>query len=153
MSLTRTVQGVAIGWAVLAPLWLLTVVALAWGRIVLSREEIRTALVRTLGTSLLLVFPLAWAMLTYCAQFNPQPTTSAVAVGAFFAALLIPVYSALVACAAFEFAVQSAERRNAARRPLDVRILATVMITAIIMLGVSVLGAACFFAAGPRALG
>jgi hypothetical protein len=28
-----------------------------------------------------------------------------------------------------------------------------VMITAIIMLGVSVLGAACFFAAGPRPLG
>ena len=94
MTLARGVQGVAVGWAVVAPLWLLTVAALA-----------------------------------------------------------LPVYSALVACAAFEFAVQSAERRNAARRPLAVRILATVMVTAVVMLGVSALGAACLLAAGPRALG
>lgn len=146
-------QALAIGWAILAPFWLVTVAALMWGRVVLSREEVRRALARTLGTSVFLVFPAAWAVLAYCTTFNPRPTTSPVAAGAFFAALLLPVYSALVACAAFELAVQSAQRRSASRRPLAVRILASLIVTGVAILGVGVLGAGCFFAAGPKALG
>ena len=152
-GLADRAQVVVIAWAVLVPFWLLTVAALVWGRVSLSREDLRSALARTLGASVLLVFPAEWAILAYYARFNPQPTTSPVVIGGLFSILLFPVYSALVACVAFGFAVQSAQRRGAPLRPRAVRILATLIITAVVVLGLGALSAGCFFAAGPKAMG
>jgi hypothetical protein len=47
MNLIETASGLALGWVVLAPFWLLIVAALIWGRQVLSREEIGRGLRRT----------------------------------------------------------------------------------------------------------
>jgi hypothetical protein len=142
-----------IAWAVLSPLWLVTVAALVWGRVALSREEVKGALAWTLGVSVLLTFPAAWAIFAYFASFNPQPATSSFVTGGLFAALLLPVYSALVACAAFEFAVQTAQKRCALRRSLLVRSVAGLFIAAVVILGLAALLTACVFSAGPKALG
>ena len=152
MSFIDRAVRLVVGWAVLSPFWLLTVAALVWGRVSLSREEVKRALAQTLATSVWLVFPAAWAILTYCAGFDPQPTTSPVVAGGFLAALLLPVYSALVAWAAFEFAVQAAQRRGALRRPLALRVLASLFVTAVVILAFGLLGAACLLVAG-KAMG
>ena len=147
------VRGLALAWGALSPFWLLSVAILVWGRTSLSRTEITRALTWTLGASALLAFPAAWGVLTYCARFNPKPTASPVETGGLFALLLFPAYSALVACAAFEFAVQGAIRRGAAPRPLPIRVTSWFVLAVIIILALGILSAGCFFAAGPTALG
>jgi hypothetical protein len=152
-GLADRVPHLVIAWAVLSPLPLSTVAALVWGRVALSPEEVKRALAWTLGASVLLAFPATWAIFAYCAGFNPQPTTSAVMIGGLFAVLLLPVYSALVACVAFEFAVQSAQSRGALRRSLAVRAVAGLFLAAVVILGLVALGTSCFLAAGPKAMG
>jgi hypothetical protein len=153
ISLADRALRMIIACAALSPLWLLTVAALVWGRVALSREEVKRALAWTLGVSVLLAFPAAWGIFTYCAGFNPQPTTSPLEIGGLFAALLLPVYSALVACAAFEFAAQAAQKRGALRRSLLVRSVAGLFIAAVVILGLAALLTACVLSAGPKALG
>jgi hypothetical protein len=143
----------AIAWAVLVPLWLLTVAALAWGRASLSRAEVRMALSRTLAASVLLVLPAAWAVMAYLAGFNPRPTASRMVTGGFLAALFLPVYSAIVACGAFQLAVQSARRRGAVPRPLAIRVLTGLAIAAVLVFGFVAFVTSFFMAAGPKAFG
>jgi len=151
-EVTHIVRVLAVTWAALAPLWLLTLAALLWGRTVLAKNEVLKGLVWTLGASVL-TFPVIWTMLSYCGGFNPQPKSSAMAVGGLFAGMLFPIYSALLACVAFEFRIQAARRRGAPARALVVRVLAGLFLVLVIIVGLGVLGVSCFFAAGPRALG
>jgi hypothetical protein len=152
-DLADRAQRLAIAWAVLVPLCLLTIAALAWGRASLSRSEVKVALSRTLAASVLFVLPAAWAVMGYLAGFNPRPTASRMVTGGFLAALFLPVYSALVACGAFQLAVQSARRRGAVPRPLAIRVLTGVAIAAVLALGFVAFVISCFMAAGPKALG
>ena len=145
-------QRVVIAWAVLSPFWLLTVAALVWGRIVLAREDVLKGLVGTLAASVV-AFPVMWAMLSYVAGFNPQPTSSAMAVGGLFAGLLFPIYSALLACVAFGFRIEAARKRGAPARPPVVRVFAGLFLTAIVILGLLALGVGALFAAGPKVFG
>lgn len=149
----QTARVLLIAWAVFAPLWLLTVAAAAWGRAALSRREIAGTLALTIAASVLLALPAAWANYAYFAGFNPQPKLSQAETGGRFAVLLLPVYSAIVAWVAFHYAVQSAERRGAVRRAPALRIASNFAIAAAVLLGFVVLGTACLFAAGPKALG
>jgi Gpi18-like mannosyltransferase len=147
------VRGLGLAWAVFSPFWLLTVAALAWGRTSLSRAEITRALAWTIAVTVLVAFPIAWAVYSYCAGFNPAPTISRAQTGARFAAGLLPVYSILVAGIVFGFVDQSAQERGAPRRPVWARIFANLALGIVGFLALTVLGACLFFAAGPRALG
>lgn len=123
-----------------------------WGRTHLAKAEVVKGLVSTLGASLV-AFPVMWAVFGYCAGFNPQPKSSAMAVGGLFAGLLFPAYSALVAAAAFELRVQAARSRGAPARSLAVRAIAGLFLALVMVLALGALGVGCFLAAGPKALG
>jgi Gpi18-like mannosyltransferase len=142
-----------LSWAVLSPFWLLTVAALAWGRTSLAQAEIKRALAWTIALSVLAAFPIAWAVYAYCAGFNPSPKISQAQTGARFAAGLLPLYSIFVAGVVFGLTDQSAVERGAPRRPLGVRILANLVLAIAGFLAFAVVGSACFFAAGPKAMG
>lgn len=139
-------------WAALGPFWLLAFWLLAWGRVRLSRAELHRAVVRTAVSSACL-FPGAWAVYAYCAGFNPSPSVSQAVTGSLWAAMLLPVYSAVAACAVLESVVQDALKRGALRRGMLTRVAAGFVVVVLMIAAVSVLGAACLFAAGPRALG
>ena len=151
-GLADQAQRLAITWAVLSPLWLLTVAALVWGRTVLGKDEVLKGLGWTLAASVA-AFPVMWTMLSYIAGFNPQPKSSAMAVGGIFAGLLFPIYSALLACVAFGLRIEAARRRGAPARPLVVRVIAGLVLTVIVILGLLALGVGALFAAGPKVFG
>jgi hypothetical protein len=140
-------------WAVLLPVWLLNLGAVAWGRVALSREEVRKGLLWTAAVSLFAAFPGAWLVLAYCAGFNPRPKGSAIAVGGWLAALLLPVYSACVATAAFEWVAGAARARGAVPRSLPVRLLSGALGAVVLLCALAALGLGCLVAAGPKALG
>ena len=144
--------GALIAWAILAPFWLLAVAALGWGRVVLTRNEIVKALAWTaVGTTV--AFPVMWAWLSKVAQINPEPKSSAMLVGALFAASLLPVYSALAACVAFGLRIEAARKRGTPERPTTVRVLAGFVVLASVLVGLVLLGLGGMFAAGPKAMG
>jgi hypothetical protein len=151
-EMAHIVKVLAVTWVALAPLWLLTLAALVWGRTVLARDEVLKGLVWTLGASVL-AFPVIWSMLSYCAGFNPQPKSSAMAVGGLFAGMLFPLYSALLACVAFEFRIHAARRRGAPGRAPVARVIAGGVLTVIVILALVGLGVGALFAAGPRVFG
>jgi hypothetical protein len=140
-------------WAVLLPIWLLNLGAMAWGRVALSRDEVRKGLLWTAAVSVLAALPGAWLVLAYCAGFNPQPKASAIAVGGWFAALLLPAYSACVATAVFELVAGAARTRGAAPRSLPVRLLSGALCAVVLLCALVALGLGCLVAAGPKALG
>lgn len=152
-DLVHRAGAIALGWAVQAPFCLLVLVVLGWGRAALSREEIRRACAQTALASVGLGFPCAWAVFTYCSRFNPSPSVPAVANGCLFALLSFPAYSALIALAPFEFMTQAAEKRGAVKRAPLVRLASGATLLLMAFAAVSLLGAACLFAAGPKALG
>jgi len=151
-GLVHHAQVLAVAWAALAPLWLLTLAALVWGRIKLAKDEVLKGLVWTLCASVA-AFPVMWTAFSHCAGFNPQPRSSTMAVGGIFAAMLFPVYSALLACAAFEFRIQAARRRGAPARALVVRVIAGLVLTITVVLALMALGVGALFSAGPKVLG
>lgn len=142
----------AITWAVLSPVWLLTLAAQVWGRTVLTRDDVRKGLLWTLGASAA-AFPAVWGTLSYLAGFNPQPRSSQIEVGGRLAGLLLPVYSALLACIAFEFRIQAARERGAPPRALAVRVLAGLVVALTVMLNLLGLLLGMFAATGPKAFG
>lgn len=148
----RWVTGTLTAWAVFGPFWLIVFWLLAWGRVRLSRAELRRAVVRIAVVSACLV-PAAGAVYAYCAGFNPSPSVSRAVTGSLWAAMLLPVYSAVVAFVVFEFVVQDALKRGALRRGLLTRIAAGIALLVLLTAAVGILGVACFFAAGPQALG
>ena len=138
--------------AALSPFWLVTVAALAWGRVVLDRKDILKALAWTVAASAA-AFPIAWAVLRYFAGFNPQPRSHAGETGLVFASLLLPVYSALIACVAFGFVIEAARKRGTPARPLVVRVIAGLVLTVSVIGGFLALGLGALFAAGPKPFG
>jgi hypothetical protein len=151
-DIARWAQGVAGAWAVFVPYWLLTAFVAAWGRTSLSRVDLRRALLRTFVATVTLGFPAA-GLFTYCAGFASSPKVSAATTGAVWALMLLPVYSALAACVAFEFAVQEAQKRGAGDRSPVIRAASALTLGLLVLLGIGILAAACFFTAGPKALG
>jgi len=151
-GLVHHAQLLAVAWAALAPLWLLTLAALVWGRTVLTKDEVLKGLVWTLVASVV-AFPVMWTLLSYCAGFNPRPKASAMVVGGIFASMLLPIYSALLACVAFEFRIQAARRHGAPSRALVARVIAGVVLTVIVILALVGIGVGALFAAGPKVFG
>ena len=74
-------------------------------------------------------------------------------VGAAFAGLLLPIYSALLAGVAFGFVIERARKRGAVARPVAVRVIAGLLLTVSVLGGLVALALGALFAAGPRALG
>lgn len=145
--------GVAIAWAVLVPVWGLATAIAAWGRAQLPKADILRAIVRSLLGSAGMGFPLAWAAYWYCARFNPSPSTSAVTVGAVLAGVLFPLYATVVTIVVFELLVQARLKRGAQPRGGGVRMASSAALGLIAIGALLVLGTACLFAAGPKALG
>ena len=148
----RWVTGILTAWGVFGPFWLIVFWLLAWGRVGLSRAELRRAVVRTAVASACLV-PVAWAAYAYCAGFNPSPALSRAVTASLWAAMLLPVYSAVAAFVVLEFVAQDALKRGALRRGLPTRVATGVALLVLMIAAVGILGVACFFAAGPKALG
>jgi hypothetical protein len=149
---TERLWAIAEVWAYLAPIWLLTLAALVWGHSVLAKEEVRKGLAWTLGASVV-AFPVVWAAFSYLAGSNPQPKLSATVVGGRVAAMLFPVYSALLACAAFAFRIEAARKRGAPKRPLIVRAVSGLFLLLVTLLALGAFGVACLMAVGPKPFG
>jgi hypothetical protein len=145
-------MAIAVAWAFEVPLWLLTILALKGGRTTLSADETRKGLAWTVGLSLG-AFPLMWWLLANAATYNPQPRSSAALVGGTFAGLLFPLYSALLACVAFEPQVQAARRRGAPDKPAATRIMTGLFLGLVVTMGLVALVVGLLLSAGPRALG
>jgi hypothetical protein len=148
----RGAQVFALTWAALAPLWLLTVAALVWGRIYLSRGEVFKGLAWTLGASVT-AFPVAWGILGYFAGFNPQPRSSRMEIGGRFAGLLFPLYSAVIACVVFGLRIEAARKNGAPPRPTVVRVICGLVLA--ITVGLAMLGllVGVAFSPGPKVFG
>jgi hypothetical protein len=151
-ELVKFAQVLALSWAALAPVWVLILAAQVWGRTVLAKDDVVKGLAWTLGTSVA-AFPVMWAVLRYFAGFNPAPKSSAMVIGGRFAALLLPIYSALLACVAFEFRIQAARKRGAPARALAVRVVAGIVLTVTVFLALVALGVGALFSAGPKVFG
>jgi len=143
----------AIAWAVLVPVWGVATAVAAWGRVQLPKRDILKAIVRSLLGSAGVGFPLAWAAYWYCARFNPDPSTSAATVGVVLAGALFPLYATLVTTVVFELLIQARLKRGAPLRGGGVRMASGAALGVIAVGALLVLGMACLFAAGPKALG
>jgi hypothetical protein len=147
--LTSLFLAVVKGWIDFGWLWLLTILVLIYGRVSLSREEIRKSLGRTLSASALLAFPAAWALMSYSAWFNPRiQQPSPVALGGYLAVWLFPLYSSLVACVTFNVAARTARKRGAPPRGAILRILAAFVLAAVIVGASVTMGLFCMGATG-----
>jgi hypothetical protein len=149
---TERVWEIAQVWAVLAPIWLLTLAAVVWGHTVLPKDEVRKGLAWTFGASLV-AFPIVWAAFSHLAGSNPQPKFSATVVGGGVAAMLFPVYSALLGCAAFAFRIEAARKRGAPKRPLIIRVVSGLFVTLVTLLALGAFGVGCLMAVGPKPFG
>jgi hypothetical protein len=65
----------------------------------------------------------------------------------------LPAYSALVACAAFEFVLKRALAGGASPRSRGLRTACELLLALLVMLLSALLLSGCFLAAGPKALG
>jgi hypothetical protein len=149
----QRVGGLLLAWVAFAPGCLVAFCAMGWGWVALSTEEIRRAGVLTAVASAALGLPVAWAVFAYFSRFNPNPASPPWVNGGLFALLVCPVNSTLIALVPFELTTRAALRRGAGQRPAWIRGVSGVTLVLVVLAAFGVLGVACLFAAGPKALG
>jgi hypothetical protein len=146
-DLAGRIEGLAASWAAFVPGLLVTLALLIWGRVHLEGAAVIRGL-RWTAVASAAAFAVAWGSYAYLAQFG-RGRASPIATGAFFALMLLPVYSALVACVAFELVTNRAQAQGARMRPVLVQILSGFLLGVVALLAVGLVAASAFVAAAP----